>query len=332
MINKKKDKRITRKFLTFLDLEVEKLISTNRFGLAENYRSSRRSFQRYLITLNKKDILLRKVNKELLTGYQQWLHNNGVKRNTSVFYMRNLHAAYNKASAQGLVTDTKPFATVHTTITDTDKRAVTPDIIRKISSLNITSGLIRAGHDPNRKTFLRMHRELTFARDVFTFCFCARGMTFVDFAYLKHNNIQHGTIVYERRKTRQLIRVKIQDKMSDFINKYATTDGPYLFRVLTATNESETHKQYATALRRYNKHLKKLSEMLDADINLTSYVSRHSWATAAYHADIPLAHISEAMGHNSEQTTRIYLKSLESSKIDNENELLLNKIFNIAVF
>ena len=282
---------------------------------------------RYFGTLRMEDMPLKNINEELIVGYQQWLWDNGIRKNTSVFYMRNLHAVYNKAVRQGLVADRHPFSCVQTNITHTDKRAVAPDLIRSISMLDIPEGLARLGHDPRKKPFRRMCSELTFARDTFIFCFCARGLTFVDFAYLKHENIRRGCIVYERRKTGQHIEVGIQSKMQEFIYKYATESGPYLFPILTDTDVRKAHQQYSSAIRRYNKHLGKLSRMLGGNICLTSYVSRHSWATAAYHASIPLPHISEAMGHTSEHTTRIYLKSIEGSEIDKENKRLLDGIF-----
>ena len=315
-----------RKMLVFLNTEADSLIRMNKLGLAENYQSSGRSFGRYLKSLHKKDVSLRNIDEALLSAYQQWLYDNGIQKNTSVFYLRNLHAVYNKAVRQGLVVDRQPFSSVRTHITHTGKRAVTPDLIRRISTLDIPAGLVALGQDPTKKPYQRMCRELAFARDTFIFCFCARGLTFVDFAYLTPMNIRQGRLVYERRKTGQHIEVEIQPMMRAFIDAYATK-GPYLFPVLTATGVREAHAQYGSAIRRYNKHLNKLSRMLGMDGSLTSYVSRHSWATAAYHADIPMPHISEAMGHTSEHTTRIYLKSLESSVIDQENKRLLDAIF-----
>ena len=329
---KKIDRRRATRLLAFLELEVESLNRKNKLGLAENYKYSGNSFRDYLSTLHKKDVPLSRVSEELLIAYQQWLWDRGIKRNTSVFYLRNLHAVYNKAVGQGLVTDRKPFGLVQTNITHTEKRAVSPELIRDISTLDISDGLVRLGQDPRKKPFQRMLRELTFARDTFIFCFCARGLTFVDFAYLKRENIRHGRIVYERRKTGQYIEVEIQPQMQAFIDKYAVAGGPYLFPVLTDTDIKTAHKQYNSAIRRYNKHLNRLSKMLGLNIPLTSYVSRHSWATAAYHADFPVSHISEGMGHTSEKTTRIYLKSLESSKIDRENKRLLDGIFKVALF
>lgn len=55
---------------------------------------------------------------------------------------------------------------------------------------------------------------------------------------------------------------------------------------------------------------------------LTMYVARHSWASAAKMKGIPLSVISEGMGHDSE-TTQIYLASLNSSVVDKANSIIL---------
>ena len=56
---------------------------------------------------------------------------------------------------------------------------------------------------------------------------------------------------------------------------------------------------------------------------LTMYCARHSWASIAKSKNIPLSVISEGMGHDSEETTRIYLASLDSYVIDQANSLIL---------
>lgn len=53
------------------------------------------------------------------------------------------------------------------------------------------------------------------------------------------------------------------------------------------------------------------------------YISRHTWASIAKSKNIPISVISEAMGHDSESTTRIYLASLDTSVIDNANKLII---------
>lgn len=53
------------------------------------------------------------------------------------------------------------------------------------------------------------------------------------------------------------------------------------------------------------------------------YYARHGWASVAKSKNIPLSVISEGMGHDSEETTRIYLASLDSDVIDQANSLIL---------
>lgn len=75
-----------------------------------------------------------------------------------------------------------------------------------------------------------------------------------------------------------------------------------------------------------NSKLKKLGEQIGLPIPLTSYVARHAWASIARSKNIPLATISEAMGHDSENTTRIYLASLDTSLVDKANSIILKTL------
>ena len=56
------------------------------------------------------------------------------------------------------------------------------------------------------------------------------------------------------------------------------------------------------------------------------YIARHGWASVAKSKNIPLSVISEGMGHDSEETTRIYLTSLDTSVVDRANSLILKDL------
>ena len=58
-------------------------------------------------------------------------------------------------------------------------------------------------------------------------------------------------------------------------------------------------------------------------IPLTLYVARHSWASIAEQKQIPISVISDALGHDSEKTTLIYLSTLDTSAVDNANSEIL---------
>ena len=72
-----------------------------------------------------------------------------------------------------------------------------------------------------------------------------------------------------------------------------------------------------------NKWLREIGENIGLSEKLTMYVARHSWASIAKELNIPLEIISKAMGHTSERTTQIYLKSIENDIIDQTNKNII---------
>ena len=72
--------------------------------------------------------------------------------------------------------------------------------------------------------------------------------------------------------------------------------------------------------------MKKVARLAGLAVPLTMYYGRHSWASIAKSKNIPLSVISEGMGHDSEETTRIYLASLDTSVIDEANSLILKSL------
>lgn len=320
-----KRKANLRMVLEFIRTEIENMRAVNRFGVAKNYACVCNSLSRYLQSDGMDDIPFRKLTSECVAGYQTWLWNSGVGRNSSSCYMRSLHALFNKAVRQGVASG-NPFTGVYTGIARTRKRAVTAKDIRSLAHLNIKAELIKRGKNPEQRNFEAFSRSLLFTKDLFLFCFCACGMTFVDLAHLKKSDLSNGFIHYTRKKTRQPIEVKVEAMMQKIIDKYTNTS-PYLFPILTSTDTCEADRQYRRAIRIYNLNLKRLSSFLGSNISLTSYVARHTWATTAYRQHLPLSVICQAMGHDSEHTTQIYLKSLENTVINEANHKLLNHIF-----
>lgn len=66
--------------------------------------------------------------------------------------------------------------------------------------------------------------------------------------------------------------------------------------------------------------------MAKLPVTLTTYVSRHTWATIAKSKNVPINVISDALGHDSIVTTQIYLASIDMSVIDRVNELIIKDL------
>ena len=69
-----------------------------------------------------------------------------------------------------------------------------------------------------------------------------------------------------------------------------------------------------------------IEKRLELTNKLTFYCARHSWASIAHSMNIPLNIISEGMGHTSERTTQIYLKSLDHNRIDSLNASIIRAV------
>jgi site-specific recombinase XerD len=82
-------------------------------------------------------------------------------------------------------------------------------------------------------------------------------------------------------------------------------------------------KDIQWARKRYNQKLKEIAQLCGIESNLTSYVSRHSFATQAMLAEVPMNAISAMLGHSSLKTTEIYLKSLPSNVLDEYNSRIV---------
>ena len=293
-------------FLSFSNKLIDRMRQTGKQRTAETYTTAINSFTRFNGTDN--DIPLDRFDSNLVMEYEAYLQSYGLCPNSSSFYMRNLRAIYNRAVDMELTAQRNPFRRVYTGIDKTVKRAIPATTIRKIRNLELSKS-----------------QSLDFARDMFMFSFYTRGMSFVDMAYLQKKDLRNGILSYRRQKTGQQLFVKWERPMQEIIDKYDTSDSPYLLPIIKNTGTNE-RKQYKTAAHFVNNNLKKIGNQLGISIPLTTYVARHSWASIAKSQSIPISTISEAMGHDSENTTRIYLASLDCSVIDKANSIVINSI------
>ncbi len=289
-------------FFSFMESIIMRHRQLNRKGTAKTYQSTLESFRQFCLD---EEVVLEDVDCHLMEDYEAWLRAKGLTPNTISFYMKILRAVYNRAVETGLTQDRKPFRMVSTKTEKTRKRAVSFKEIKRIHDLELSSW-----------------PRLEFARDMFLFLFYCRGMSFVDAAHLRKSDIKCGVLTYRRCKTKQVLHIKVVPEMLDIINRYTKHDSVYLLPLLYPYGDDS--RQYEAALRSINRSLKEIGKMANLEIPLTTYVSRHSWATIAKRKNIPLSVISEALGHESETTTLVYLSSIDSATIDKANSLIIN--------
>lgn len=276
-------------------------------GTKNNYTNA---VNRFIEFRNQKDLTFSQMTADMMEMYQAWLWNRGVGQNTVSFYLRTLRTLHHKAVEAGQATSNDIFAHVQTANVRTAKRAISIKDIRNIEKLELQIG-----------------SSIDKARDLFLLSFYLRGMAFVDMAFLKKSDLKCGMVSYNRRKTHQNLNIEWIKPMQAIIDKYAeqTKDSPYMLPILTG-KETSPYTQYRKVEYNTNYNLKKIGKMIGLKIPLTTYVARHTWASIALHMNIPIATISEGMGHNSYKTTQIYLESIDVATINEANRRIIRKI------
>lgn len=293
-----------RSFGLFMKEQIGRLESMKRMRTSETYTAAYRSFMRFM---DNKDVAIDEFDEKLMGEYENFLKMTGAGLNTVSFYMRIMRAVYNRAVDEGITDQRYPFKKVYTGIARTVKRALRFDDIRRIKNVDLSN-------EPN----------LAFARDMFMFSFYTRGMSFVDMSFLSKSNLSGGVLSYCRRKTGQRLDIKWEKCMQEIVERYDAC-GPYILPIMSP-DKGDERLQYRQCQCRINAYLKRLGRMMGFLHPLTMYVARHSWASVAKSRNVPLSIISEGMGHDSDATTRIYLASIEASRIDEANSSILNAL------
>lgn len=290
----------------FMEDIIDTLYKEGKTRSAEAYQSTLNSFTDFM---KHKDTYLYELKSPLMERYQAWLKKKGLTMNSISFYMRILRSAYNNAVGKDITPDNHPFKKVYTGIAKTAKRSITLDTMKEV--LNFKSD----------------DRRLTFARDMFLFSFYTRGMSFVDMSYLKKKDIVNGKLQYARKKTGQNITIEWTEELQSIVDRNPSANSVYLLPIIRKINGKERNqKRYIQNI--VNDSLKKISEMLQLEDPLTMYVARHTWASLARNSGVPLKTISNAMGHESEKTTLIYLKNLDTTAVDRANRMIIDLINN----
>jgi transposase len=289
----------------YMRCQSERMKALGRVRTGETYRQALNNFMRFR---NGVDLYFDMLDTDVVEQYESYMRVNNLSRNTTSFYMRILRCIYNRAVEEGLTQQTDPFRRVYTGVDKTAKRAITLKEIRRIKELDLSDT-----------------PDLDYSRDMFLFSFYLRGMSFIDLAYLRKRDLSNGYITYIRKKTGQQLTIRWERSMQKIVDKYPENPTQYLLPIITKQDGTE-RQQYLNKILFVNRKLKHIAQLAKIATPLTMYVSRHSWASIAKSKNVPLSVISEGMGHDNEETIRIYLASIQTNQIDEANSRILKEL------
>lgn len=293
--------------------EIERLESLGKINSATKHKYALQVLDGYKPTT----MALEAIDLDYLKGLELYLRQRGNKDNSIATRFAIFKAIYNKAVKEGKVAvKQNPFSIyqVGSLWAKTRKRAIDKDDIQRLIDLEITEG-----HTTE-------YRRL--AKDLFLFFYFTAGMNFGDIARLRYKDILRGRVNYSRHKTQKLLSFQLVPMALQILEKYGTAGHgeDYIFPILNRhehTSPQQIFNRLHKVLRKVNRELKVLGEMIGLGMPLTTYVARHTYATVLKRSGVSVALISESLGHSDLSTTQIYLDSFENSQIDAAMQHLL---------
>lgn len=293
--------------------EIERLESLGKINSATKHKYALQVLDGYKPTT----MALEAIDLDYLKGLELYLRQRGNNDNSIATRFAIFKAIYNKAVKEGKVAvKQNPFSIyqVGSLWAKTRKRAIDKDDIQRLIDLEITEG-----HTTE-------YRRL--AKDLFLFSYFTAGMNFGDIARLRYKDILRGRVNYSRHKTQKLLSFQLVPMALQILEKYGTAGHgeDYIFPILNRhehTSPQQIFNRLHKVLRKVNRELKVLGEMIGLGMPLTTYVARHTYATVLKRSGVSVALISESLGHSDLSTTQIYLDSFENSQIDAAMQHLL---------
>lgn len=128
---------------------------------------------------------------------------------------------------------------------------------------------------------------------------CYTGLRFQDVAQLGPQHIHEGMIILNLHKTRETVRIPLNKKAISLLHD------PYNGRFFLLPCNGKT-----------NLVLKHAMKQAGITKKVTFHVSRHTFATLSLNLGIPMEVVSRLLGHNDIQTTQIYAKVMDTTRVE----------------
>lgn len=290
-----------------------------RHGMADSFDHAITALLKYY---GKDDIPMKRVTVTFLEEFEaEWL-GKGNKLGGLGVHLRAIRRIFNlaiKDDTTGLTMENYPFGNHGYSIKRgrTKKRAISVDYIQKIRELR---------YEPES--------ALWHHKNYFLFMFNLRGMNFIDLSQLKLENIKGDRLIYERSKTRRgdnvkTFNIKLSEEAKGIVNHYSQEKRrtellfPILTDVANSTDDLKIHRTRKNRLANHNRRLNKIAKDIGLEEKLTTYVARHTFATAGLHKGVSKTQIGEMLGHTSAVTTEAYFDEFDKKVLDEAADIIL---------
>lgn len=261
------------------------------------------SCKRYLAELirqkyGKDDLPLAEVNGELVRAFEFYLKTEKeCQQNTVIRYMKCLKKITNLALANEWIAK-DPFIGI---------KFHEKEVIREFLTMDELLSIYHKEFPLER---------ITVVRDVFIFA-AFTGLAFIDVQQLSLEHIvkdNNGNLWIRkpRQKTKNMCNILLLDIPLEILRKYA--DYP--------ASKKKGALLPVPCNQKMNSYLKEIADLCQIKKNLTTHMSRHSYATSVCLANgVSIENVAKMLGHSNIKMTQHYARVLDSSILKDMNNV-----------
>ena len=316
----------------FYETDFIKFTDKRIIELKKNKSPSARHMENTLTMIknfhNKPCLGFNDINKRWLEGFVSYYQKKGHKINSIATYLRYIREIFNLAmddfntNPRNPVIVNYPFRKFKIRTEKTANRNLSIDVIRKIRDYE----------------FKTKREEIT--KDVFLLQFYLLGTNIIDLFSMPKSAIVDGRLQFNRIKTKRFYNIKIEPEAKALIDKYEGKS--YLFwfadnckelrkdnKLSHSRQEEFQYSNSAAFNKMLNANLEDIQESLSLILptDLTTYYTRHSFASAMREIGVSKDTISLALGHKDVdqnlKTSGIYISD-DFIEIDLANRELID--------
>ncbi len=321
-------------FLSYADDVIEKEYrAKGQYQKASIMADAIQSFKTYDSQLAKK--AFQDISPSYLDGYIAFCRKKGNGDGTISIRMREIRRIFNLAIRDKIISpELYPFSSgkedgkvklPKTVLSKTDQY-LTEDSLKKLAKTKMTDPILER------------------TRHLFLFSFHCRGINWKDMAQLEKANFRRVMVTdettkesaevtmmqYRRSKTKGAFHIQVTSNIQrelDWFRENTVLYKDYVLPIISKDIASDELDEYLKQRRkRFNHSLQKLAKALEfpeSQQNITIYTARHSFAMSLQGADKPIEIISQALGHQSVETTKHYLEKFSTTRMAEETDINL---------
>lgn len=321
-------------FLSFTeDIISKEYTARGRFKAAVILRETISSLQLYDSQISNK--AFQDINVRYLNGYIDYCRKKGNTNSTIKIRLGEIRRLFNIAIREKVISqELYPFSSgkedgkIRIPKTDLSKadQYLTLDSLKKLAITPFTNYVMER------------------TRHLFLLSYYCRGMNWKDMALLTKSSIYPKTVTdetnhqtkqvmvmeYRRSKTRGEFEIQITPNIQrelDWFKDNSLTYEEYVLPIIRVKVEPENLDAYLSQVRkRFNRTLREIAKKLEfpeSQRNITIYTARHSFAMTLQSKDKSVEIISQALGHQSVETTKHYLAKFSTTRMAEETDINL---------